>query len=69
MSKLQSSLVNWNIKAVVECPHCGVDHNFMDIDEWWVYCEIGEEKELFHIPVVINCNSCKEDFEVNGSTY
>jgi hypothetical protein len=68
MSDIKTTRVNWAIRADAECPHCSMDTDFMNIDEWWAYCDIGENKE-FKDPLQIVCEHCGMQFNVVGSDY
>lgn len=61
--------VQWYVSADVECPHCGKDNDFMEVDEFWSYSNVGENLEKFHQPVEMTCEHCNKEFTVDGSDY
>ncbi len=61
--------VQWHVEALIECPHCEMDNNFMDVDEFWVYTKPMESKKNFFSPVRIECEHCKKEFLVDGADY
>ena len=67
---MKQSRVKWGIEADVECPHCIHDNDFMEVDEWHIWCEPGQNVETFGLdcPTMI-CERCGEEFEVTGSDY
>lgn len=67
--KLKTSIVSWSISADVECPHCKHNNNFMELDEWYLSCEVGQTIEEFEHNVEMTCDKCEKDFEINGSEY
>lgn len=65
---MKQTTINWTVRGDVECPHCGHDNEFMDQDEWYEYCEIGETKD-FDEPYEMGCEKCGHDFIVTKSQY
>jgi len=61
--------VEWNISADVECPKCKHINDFMDVDEWYLYCQVGESKDVFRHKLDFECDECNHKFIVNGSSY
>jgi len=66
---MKTARVSWNISADVECPHCEHDNNFMQVDEWHLYTQPGENKEEFFCKIEMTCDKCNKEFIVNGSDY
>ena len=69
MNNKEPVRVSWYIQGTIECPFCYHENDFMDVDEYWEYSQIGENKELFFAPVEVTCNSCNNSYIVNGSDY
>lgn len=66
---LETVRVNWIVKGEFDCPHCEHTHDFMDIDEFWVWSGPGENKEKFFQPLKFVCEECGKEFEINVSDY
>lgn len=67
---MKQSRINWNITADVECPSCLYENDFMEEDDWYDWCEPGENVKHFgpYLPTIV-CHNCGEKFEVTGSDY
>jgi phage FluMu protein Com len=61
--------VQWYVEALVECPHCKEDNNFMEVDEFWTYSAPMENVKKFYHSVEITCEHCRKDFSVDGADY
>lgn len=61
--------VQWSISATMECPHCEHDNDFMQVDEYWNFSNVGENVEKFHYPIEITCEECGKEFTVDGADY
>lgn len=61
--------VQWHVDALVECPHCEEDNDFMDVDEFYVHTKPMENVVKFSYPITIECAHCKKAFLVDGSDY
>jgi hypothetical protein len=69
MEEKKTARVSWYIRGHVECPKCEHVSDFMEVDEYWSYCEMGDNKETFNNPCEMTCEECGEEFEVNGSDF
>ncbi len=61
--------INWSVSGDVECPNCEEVNDFMEVDEWWNYCQIAENKEFKKNHPVINCNGCGHEIHILNSNY
>ena len=61
--------VQWHVEALVECPHCEIGNDFMEVDEFYVYTKPMENVVKFFAPVTIECKHCGKDFSVDGADY
>lgn len=67
---MNTARINWQVEAKVECPKCMHDNDFMEVDEWWCFSQIGETKDFNeNMCVDITCSGCGEKIKVTGSDY
>jgi hypothetical protein len=66
---LQAVRVQWHVEALIECPHCEIDNDFTEVDEFYNYTQPMENVVKFFSPVQFECKHCGEEFTVDGSDY
>lgn len=67
-TKDNTAKIEWNVSGDVECPHCGHDNDFMNEDEWYGLCKVGESKK-FNPPIIITCSKCKYEIAITESVF
>ena len=65
---METSTIVWEVSGTVSCPYCTKDNDFMDRDEWYYECSIGETKE-FERPYLMSCKHCHKEFKITNSEY
>lgn len=66
---MKTARVQWSISGDIECPNCEHEHDFMTVDEWYLYSQPGENKDNFFHGIEMTCDKCGNEFIVNGSDY
>ena len=58
----------WEISCDIECPKCGHNNDFMDIDEWFTMSQPGETK-TFSKSEEFSCRKCGFQMLIEGVEY
>jgi phage terminase large subunit GpA-like protein len=65
---MKSTKIEWHVTGGITCPHCDKENEFMDMDEWYQYAEVAENK-TFSEPIEWDCKHCKKPFIITESVY